>query len=139
MDQFIIIKGFPNYKINCKGDVFNIKTNRQIKHVYNNGYPVVNLEKNKRRLKKRIHVLLMELFKEPKPSKNHVVNHINGIRSDFRLENLEWCTQKENIFHSRKITKNGAVISSQKIKYLYEQNKELNTLEFVKILIDNCK
>lgn len=139
MEQFIIIKDFPNYKINCKGEVINIKTNKVIKHVYNDGYPVVNLEKDKRRLKRRIHVLLMELFKEPKPSKNHVVNHINGIRSDFSLENLEWCTQKENIHHSRKITKNGAVISSQKIKHLYEENQNINIKDFVQLLLNNCK
>ena len=67
----------------------------------NNGYDYVGLHKNKKQSKKSVHRLVCEAFLA-NPDRRPQINHKNGVKTDNRLENLEWATAKENIAHSYK-------------------------------------
>ena len=66
------------------------------------GYPHIHLCKDNKTSKSIfVHRLVAETF-IPNPNNYPVVNHINGIKTDNRVENLEWCTQQYNIQQSYK-------------------------------------
>jgi len=48
----------------------------------------------------RIHRLLMLNFNYNKDHNNLVVNHLDGIKHNNDLKNLEWCTKSENTKHA---------------------------------------
>ncbi len=63
------------------------------------GYLQTNMRINGKHTCVRIHRLVAEAF-IPNPDNKPEVNHINGIKTDNRVENLEWVNKSENILHA---------------------------------------
>lgn len=98
--MFVQIKDFPGYLINDSGVVVSLKSGvwREMRTQHNKaGYAQVGLVVGKKAITKAIHRLVMSTFSE---DSSLYINHKNGIKNDNRLDNLEYCTQAENVHHA---------------------------------------
>ncbi len=100
-----IWKDIPNYKglyqASNLGRVKNKKTNKILKSSLSmkNGYNQLVLCKNDEHKVFKIHRLIAKTF-IPNPENKPQVNHIDGNKQNNNVENLEWCTIKENLNHA---------------------------------------
>lgn len=97
------------YEVSDKGIVRSVdrlcKSGRPAKGVIRatysdkDGYKRVGLYRDGKGAQFGVHRLVASAFL-PKEIGKIYVNHKNGIKDDNRLENLEWCTAKENSRHA---------------------------------------
>lgn len=83
-----------------RNDSFQIKKGLLIKQTKNHkGYPLTCIRKDNKTYAKSTHRLVAETFM-PNPDNKEQINHIDGIKTNNHVDNLEWMTGKENIKHA---------------------------------------
>ena len=102
------VVGFEGmYKVSNYGNVISLnwkgtgKTFPLKKYPMENGYENVSLWKNKRTYIFYVHRLVAEAF-IPNLEGKDCINHKDSNRRNNNVENLEWCTKKENAVHASK-------------------------------------
>jgi len=103
------LKDFPGYYVTEDGKIFSNRTMgpgdgrninlRQLKFSNKEGYMRVRLMKNNKQYTRAVHRLVAESF-IPNPNNLPQVNHINEIKDDTRVCNLEWVNNQKNSEYS---------------------------------------
>ena len=109
------VKGYDGlYQVSDDGQVRSMdrvctgKRNRAIKGKVlkqtktSTGYLKVELCKDGRKISTKVHRIVAMAFIENPDGKPNI-NHIDNNPLNNNVKNLEWCTQKENMIHARKI------------------------------------
>lgn len=89
IDRVVYKSGSPQ---NIKGKTMSVRIDRD-------GYCKCTLQENKIRKSKSVHRLVAMTFID-NPNNKSCVNHIDGNKKNNTVENLEWCTVKENNQHA---------------------------------------
>lgn len=98
-------KDIPNYERYQVSSHGRIKVKRSFDGSYilqsslNSGYVYGRLYHSNKSRSFRIHRLVASLFIE-NPENMEVINHLNGIKTDNYVENLQWTTPSGNMKHA---------------------------------------
>ena len=89
-----------NYEVSNLGNIRHSITHElKAQHLNQDGYSCCN---GASPTTQRVNRIVAEAF-IPNPQHKDTVNHINGIKTDNRAENLEWATRSEQMIHAYKL------------------------------------
>jgi len=97
------VQGYEGrYMISASGKVFSFLTNKYRKPVFNHrGYYFMRLSDSEHKYKTNyIHKMVARAF-IPNSENKPQVNHIDGNKTNNLIDNLEWCTNDENMAHAK--------------------------------------
>lgn len=98
MDMIEFVSG---YFVNSNGEVFSNKTGemKKLNGSVRNGYKVIGITIDGKQQFYFAHRLVAEAF-VPNPEHKPIVNHKDGNKLNNCVNNLEWCTYRENTQHA---------------------------------------
>lgn len=98
MNEFVPVPGFEEYLVSIDGVFLNRRNRKPLKFSdeRSSQYPRVKLN-NKRY---NVHRLLAKAF-IPNPNNLPQVNHKDGDKFNYSIDNLEWCSGQYNMTHAK--------------------------------------
>lgn len=147
MERWKAIKGYENaYEVSSHGRVRSLDRKRPVHNRYGSvsnrtdkgkeiiphdnghGYLYVTLQKNGKKHNFYVHRLVADAFCENRDSKN-CINHKDLNKKNNHADNLEWCTQRENVLYSVDLMRKPKKVckpSSTGEKYIHYDTRRKN-------------
>lgn len=94
----------PVHEVSNFGNVRNLQTKKLLKlQTTTTGYFYITIRNYQGKARKhlKVHILVAKAF-IPNPENKLYVNHKDGNKKNNLVDNLEWCTHKENMAHAGK-------------------------------------
>lgn len=122
------IPGYEDRQASTAGRIRKVSTGEIVTPYTNKGYQFITLRIIEGRyidtVPRTVHYLAMLTFVGERPDGMHI-NHKNGIKTDNRVENLEYCTPAENSRHAADVLKRFSGITRRGGKLTTEQVREI--------------
>lgn len=105
LTEFVTIPGYTKYMVSQNGDIYSLYIKRLCCYtILPNGYCKIKLMSDTGIYKDLyIHVLVAMAYLNYNPSKDTVINHLDGNKGNNKLDNLQIVTPSENMIHSVKL------------------------------------
>ena len=100
-EEWVDISEFKNYQVSNHGRVKRIGGVVRKTTTLRNGYPICSFGKSGKVVVRYVHRLVAIAF-IPNPINKREVNHIDSVKTNCHISNLEWVTPKENQQHSHR-------------------------------------
>ena len=97
-DTWKIYPKNSRYEVSKQGKVRLVENKKLVGAEQKTGYIVVTDQTQTPTQYYRVHRMVMETFSPIENSEEFMVDHINGVKTDNRLENLRWVTARQNSF-----------------------------------------
>lgn len=119
----------PYYFISNTGLIYSVYHNRFLYYdKYHDGYLNVNLRTQTGNVVRRVHRLVMMTFVPIDNCELYEVNHIDGIKTNNNIWNLEWVNHSENMKHASRTglfvvreDRNNTKISEEQVRLICEK------------------
>ena len=143
-EEYKTLPWAKNYKVSNTGKVFSfakiklgielkpvISKNKRVMSLGKDMYPEVSISDNNKKIKNYpIHRLVAETF-IPNPENKPMVNHIDGDKTNNRVNNLEWVTPKENTQHAVKEGLMNPPVGERCASSKYKENEVLKVIQLL--------
>lgn len=93
-----MLKEYKGFYVDEQCNIYNAKGHKLSPYIGVDGYAHITRSENNKKYRYRVHTIIANVF-VPNPNGFKYVNHIDSNKLNNNPENLEWCTNSQNVYY----------------------------------------